>query len=102
MSKTPTPPIKVRLYGFLNITRRTYYYMLAVTGGLLAAGLGYWALSPKVEFIPPDAPFGTKLILWVWMYLPWLVLIGVLVSSIEVWLVLRKFSSEEAKRRNDG
>src|SRR5262245_7594206 len=97
MSKPPAP-VRIKLYGMLWLTRRGSRLMVMVGGGLLAAVMVYWLVTPRLD-IPPDAMPGTQMLLWIWIYLPWLVLAGVLLAALEVWLVLRKFDREEAAQR---
>ena len=100
MSK-PTPPVKIKLYGFLPVTRRSYYVLLSLGVVLLVAFLLFWGHA-GLAHEPPDALLLTRLWVWFWNSAPWIVLVGVLVELIEVWYVLRKFAAEEARRRAEG
>jgi hypothetical protein len=97
MSKPPEP-VRVKLYGLFNVTRRGYYVLLALGVLLLAAWLLCWANLPRLHD-DPDAMTLTRAWVWSWNNMPWLILGGVLLASVEVWLVLRKFGREEAAHR---
>jgi hypothetical protein len=97
MSKPPDP-VRIKLYGVLTLTRRTYYVLLGLGVLLLAAWLLAWANLPRLND-DPEAQAMTRVWVWTWNNMPWLVLGGVLLAFIEVWFVLRKFSREEAAQR---
>ena len=95
------PPVRVKLYGCLTLTRRTYLILLGLGVALAAALVVVWLVTPAVQ-VPQEALPGSRIWFWVWnywTYLPWIVLAALLVSALEAYLVLRKFAREEAKQR---
>ncbi len=92
------PPVRVKLYGFLTLTRRTYLILLGLGVALAVALVVVWLVTPAVQ-VPQEALATSRVWFWVWTYLPWIVLAALLVSALEAYLVLRKFAREEAKQR---
>jgi hypothetical protein len=97
MNKPPAP-VRIKLYGFLWVTRRSYYVLLGLGLVLLVGLLLFWAQA-GLRHIDVGLPMEKKLLLEFWNNIPWFVLGAVLLESIEVLFVLRKFSREEAAQR---
>jgi hypothetical protein len=97
MSKPPAP-VRIKLYGLLWVTRRSYYVLLGLGVLLLVALLMFWA-GKGLAVADENSPQSTRLVVAFWNNIPWIVLGAVLLESIEVWFVLRKFSREEAAQR---
>jgi hypothetical protein len=91
------PPIRIKLYGLISVTKRGYVMQLVLGGLLLAALIGMWLqfrarLDPSLS--PSVAQFRA-----LFDYIPWVVLAIVVLYAIEATLVLRRFAREEAQRR---
>jgi hypothetical protein len=95
----PSPPVRIKLYGLFSITRRGYYVLLTTCGTLLGASVIWWALARQKDLSQDGVPARLTAWTWAWDNFPLLVLIGVLVALLEVVMVLRKFSREEAAQR---
>jgi hypothetical protein len=92
-------PIRIKLYGFLWLTKQGYL-LLMVVGGILLVGLMIaWLLIPFPAKLPEQAPPSTALWFWLWKLLPWIALAGAVLEGIESYLVLRRFAKEEAIQR---
>jgi hypothetical protein len=91
------PPIRIKLYGLVSVTKRGYLVQLAVVVVLLAVLLGIWALpsAGDVRDLPPE--YGRLLTFL--HYLPWVVLACTVLVAVEAFVVLRRFAREEALRR---
>lgn len=92
------PPIRIKLYGLMSVTKRGYLVQLGVTVVLLAVLLGvWWRLPPAAESanLPPE--FGR--LLTALSYLPWVVLGIAVLVGLEAFVVLRRFGRAEALRR---
>jgi hypothetical protein len=87
-SSTPTPRVKV--YGFLSLTRRQYVATLVAAALLLLLLLPLWFLQGHEQvrqFLQARLPAASFLV----DYVPWIVLAAVLLEGVEAYLVLRKF-----------
>jgi hypothetical protein len=94
------PPVRVKLYGFLTLSRRAYLILLGLGAALAAGLLVVWLLTPTLpEPQPPEAPPVSKVWFWMWSYLPLIVLSALLLGALEAILVLRKFARAEALQR---
>jgi hypothetical protein len=94
----PPAPVRIKLYGFLWVTRRSYYALLGLGVVLLVAFLLFWA-QKGLATADENTPLSLRLMVAFWNNIPWFVLAAVLLEFIEVWFVLRKFRREEALRR---
>lgn len=79
---------RVKVYGFLPLTKRQYLLSLVLGLLLLAALLGYWFTEGVKLIKHPLAP-----------YLPLVVMAAVAIEAIEVLIVLGKFRKLEAGER---
>jgi hypothetical protein len=91
------PPIRIKLYGLVSVTKRGYVYQLVFAGIMLVALLVMWfyfrqKLNPEIS--PSIAQLRGVL-----DYLPWAVLAIALLYVLEATIVFRRFAAEEAKRR---
>jgi hypothetical protein len=92
------PPIRIKLYGLVSVTKRSYLVQLAVVIVLLAVLLGVWMRLPsgaELRDLPPEY----VRLLTALSYLPWVVLACALLVAAEAFVVLRRFAREEALRR---
>lgn len=93
------PPIKVKVYGLLPLSKKSYLTVQVV--GLvvllaLAFVLFFCVRRPVIDFEPS---WMVRQAIWLLEVLPWLVLGGLAYEGIETWFVLKKFAREEAKQR---
>jgi len=93
-------PVRVKVYGLIPLTRRTYLVLqcvgLAVVVAAFAVGVCLARPAP-----PPGGelpPFAAALVLLLDI-LPWLALLFLLAGLLETWFVLRKFARKEAEQR---
>lgn len=91
-------PVRVRLYGFLRMTRRRYLRQVFLALMLSAVLLGVWAWNwPGMRReILPDAPPTAERFLALMDALGWIILAAVLLQLIEAFFVLRRFRQLEA------
>lgn len=91
-------PVRIKVYGLLSITRKTYLRMVFVTAGLLAA-----LAVARLIFPGPGTPEGVlgPAIIWfkMWEHLLWIIAGAAALAGLEAWMVLRQFSQEEARQR---
>jgi hypothetical protein len=95
------PPIRVKVYGLLSMSKAGYLTVQAVgLVVLLALDLYLFFLMPRPHIPPGVQPSLTvQVSLWLFDALPWLLLGGVAYEALETWLVLRRFAREEARLR---
>jgi hypothetical protein len=77
---------RVKVYGFLPLTKRQYLLSLLLGLLLLVALLGYWFIEGVKQINHPLA-----------VYLPLVVMAAVALEAVEVLIVLGKFRRLEAK-----
>jgi hypothetical protein len=91
-------PPRVKVYGFLSLTKRQYLMTLIGALFLLVILTPIWFLQGHEmvrQFLQARAPGLTPFV----QYVPLIVLAAVVLEGIEVWMVLRKFARlEEAER----
>jgi hypothetical protein len=93
-------PVRVKVYGLLRMTRRTYLTCQAVGLVLLAAVLVVWALTPRPAPGPDGRlPPGANVLDLVLKLTPWAALLVLAAEAVETMLVLRAFARAEAERR---
>jgi hypothetical protein len=92
-------PIRIKLYGFLWVTKGGYYLLMLVSVVLLLGLLIAWLVLPFPAKVPERAGPGTVMFFWVWKLLPWIELAILLLGWIEPYLVLRRFAQEEKVQR---
>jgi hypothetical protein len=96
-------PIRIKLYGFLWLTKRGYLLLMSVGLALLIGLLIAWLVIPVPADLPREAP--AKTLMWfnvwklIWTLLPWIALGGAVLEGIESYLVLRRFAQEEKVQR---
>jgi hypothetical protein len=98
MPLAQNPPPRVKVYGFLSLTKRQYLMTLVGALGLLVILTPLWFLQGHEyvrQFFQARAPALAPLV----QYVPFVVLAAVVLEGIEVWLVLRKFARLEAEQR---
>ena len=91
------PPIRIKLYGLISVTRRGYITQLVLAGIMLAALIGMW-LYLREKINPAVSPEVAR-IREVFDYIPWVALGIAVLYAIEATIVLRRFAREEARRR---
>jgi hypothetical protein len=92
------PPIRIKLYGLVSVTRRGYLVQLVAVVFLLAVLLGVWMNLPRTSDLRNPPPEFVRLVTLL-SYLPWVVLAIAVLVAVEAFVVLRRFAREEAKRR---
>ena len=96
-------PIRIKLYGFLWLTKQGYYLLMSVGVALLVGLLIAWLVIHFPAELPKDAPpqtqmwFGVAKVVWQWV--PWIALAAAVLEGIESYLVLRRFAQEEKVQR---
>jgi hypothetical protein len=101
------PPIRIKLYGLVSVTKRGYLTQLALVVVLLVLLLILWfSVPPAVDLkeTPPELANSWKYQVGVrvrplLLYLPWVVLLFALLFALEAFFVLRRFAREEEARR---
>jgi hypothetical protein len=92
------PPIRIKLYGLVSVTRCGYLVQLVLVVFLLAVLIGVWLRLPRTPDLRDPPPEFVRL-LTLLSYLPWVVLVIAVLVAVEAFVVLRRFAREEAKRR---
>jgi hypothetical protein len=93
------PPVRVKVYGVFNLTRRAYL-TIEVVGLLVVPALLLTAyLLPR----PRPGPGGVlppwkAWLAWFLDLTPWLALLVLLVEPVEIYLVLRRFARKQAEQ----
>jgi len=95
------PPIKVKVYGLLPMSKSGYLTVQAVGLVVLLALVFVLFFYVRRPVIPraDQVSLTVRLSIWLVDVLPWLVLGVVPLEGLETWLVLKKFAREEAKQR---
>jgi len=92
-------PVRIKLYGLLSLTRRTY---LILQGIVLLVGLGILALG--LWYPRPHLPAGgvptpeQQFYLWLLDSLPYVAGLILLLEGLETVIVLRQFAGQEAEQ----
>jgi hypothetical protein len=91
------PPIKIKLYGLISMTKQGYILQAVLVVALMGVLMGIWFVQPtaaelKKAYKDNPMPFLAIAI----RYIPALVLISGIAQSIEAYFVLRRFAREEA------
>ena len=83
---------KLKVYGLLWLTRRTYLTIQLVGFLVVVASILYIGGRPRPEAGPGEKlpPFVATLVLFL-DYLPYIALGVLILAGIETWIVLRKF-----------
>ncbi len=100
-------PVRIKLYGLVWMTKRSYVTQLVAAGLLLAGLLFIWVALPPLPSPAPPSPRGDGEELpasakWGWLLLsniPWVVLLLAALFALEAFIVLRRFAREEEKQR---
>ena len=98
-----TKPVQIKIcFGMMMISKRTYL-TLSIIGFVVL--LGIWVLFETV--LGPGTSWGIHLRTaapWFFDYLPWIILVGAVMESIEMAFILKKFRHREdflARQRSD-
>ncbi len=96
------PPVRIKVYGLISLTKRTYLIWAALAALGLLALLVFWAFTvgeetpaEKAGLLPP------VVVLWR-RYGPWIIAAGFLLGGLEALFVLRRFRRAEAERQRTG
>lgn len=93
------PPVRVKVYGLISLTRRTYLFCVAVGVVGMAALLVLWALTAGTPTPAEKAGKFPLTPIYIWRnYAPWLLAAAALLEGIEVYVVLKRFRRAEAER----
>lgn len=94
------PPVRLKLYGILWMTRRRYVQQLVLAAGF-AAGFFvlWWQMWPgnRGLFDAAESPALERFI-WIMDHAPWILLGVALLQFLEAYLVLRAFRRKEAEQ----
>jgi hypothetical protein len=97
------PPVQLKLYGLVRVTRRGYLLQLAFAAVLLAGMLVLWFRLPPEDAgadLAASSP-ALRALLYLLYHLPWVVLVLGLLFALEAFIVLRRFARAEAARRTN-
>jgi hypothetical protein len=94
------PPVRVKIYGLVWVTKRTYLICVAIGAVGLVAALVVWALTtgPATPLENTGQYPLTPIYLWR-NWAPWILGGAALVEVAEVLLVLRRFHRAEAEQQ---
>jgi hypothetical protein len=94
------PPVRVKIYGLISLTKRTYLICVGVGFVGLVALLVLWAvtLTPETPLERSGQAPPTPWYLWR-QWAPWLIGAGVLLGALEAYFVLRRFRRAEAEQQ---
>ena len=94
------PPVRIKIYGLISLTKRAYLTWVAVGAVGLAALLVVWAVTVTPE-TPLEKTGQAPLTPWyLWRkWAPWLIGAGALLGGIEAYFVLNRFRRAEAERQ---
>jgi hypothetical protein len=96
-------PNRIKLYGFLWLTKRGYLLLMGVGVAVLVGLVIAWLVIHFPAELPKEAPPWTQM--WfgvaklVWQFVPWIALAAAVLEGIESYLVLRRFAREETLQR---
>ena len=94
------PPVRVRLYGVMSVTRRGYLLQTMVAVVFLLGLLTIYGARPEPP--PPPvggpAPPGVDLAAGLFDALPWLVIALAILYLLEVVIVTRRFDQKEREQ----
>ena len=93
-------PVRIKLYGLISITKRGYVIQLILGGLLLLVLLVMSSFAPQT--LPPGAQqssWWVRLLLWLLINLPWIILALVALYAIEAVIVFHRFARAEAEQR---
>jgi hypothetical protein len=94
------PPIRIKLYGLISLTKRGYLLWAAVGGVGLVALLVVWAVTVGPPMPGEKAGQFAVTPWYVWRtWAPWLIGAGALLGGIEAYFVLKRFRRAEAERQ---
>jgi hypothetical protein len=95
------PPVRVKLYGLISLTRRTYLICVAVGAAGLVVMLILWWVTAR-DPTPLEVTGQFPLTPWhIWRnYAQWVIAAGAALGGIEAYFVLRRFRRAEAERQH--
>jgi hypothetical protein len=93
------PPVRVKVYGLVHLSRRTYLIIqgvgLVVVPGLLLAAY----LLPRPRTPVAQLPFWQQFLVRFLDWTPWMALLILIVEPIETYFVLRRFAHKQAEQQ---
>jgi hypothetical protein len=94
------PPVRVKYYGLLPVTRRQYLTLQAALVVLCLILLTIWLALPMPDAFrqAPRTDVKARLIKVFWENFLWIVLIALSLEAIETLIMLQKFARKEAKQ----
>jgi hypothetical protein len=98
------PPVQLKLYGLVRVTRRGYLLQLLLAAVLLVGLLVLWFRLPPEDAGADLAAASPALafLLRLLYHLPWVVLVLGLLFALEAFLVLRRFARVEKEAHGAG
>jgi len=92
-------PVRVKLYGLISITRRRYVAQIVVTGVMAFILLSLWVLRwPNVrDYLAASNTAATARLIVFGKAVPWILLGGAVLQTVEAIIVLRLFNRKEAE-----
>src|SRR5947209_5155259 len=95
------PPVRVRVDGVFNMTRRTFLVVQAITllVCLAAMATAIWAPFwwPVVKNRDGALTPRQRALLLLLDWLPWVALVVLVFEALKTWLVLRQFARKQAE-----
>ena len=102
--KKPDKTIRIKYYGLVPISKRGYLRIVVATpvvaGIILLVAWAAGVLPPLSTLWGEHWPEAAKTP-WPWLYnyMYWFIIIGVLLEAVDVWTMLRKFKQKEEEQR---
>jgi hypothetical protein len=94
------PPVRIKLYGLIWLSKRGYLLLTAAAGLGLVGLFAFWCWTITPETPLEKAGKYPLNAFYVWrVWGPWLIAGGFLVGGVEAYFVLRRFRRAEAERR---
>lgn len=94
------PPVRVKIYGLISLTRRAYLYCVAVGVVGLVVLLVIWGLTAGPPTPAEKSGQFPLTPIYIWRnYAPWLLAAAALLEGIEVYVVLKRFRRAETERQ---
>jgi hypothetical protein len=100
-STSSSAPVRVKVYGLISLTRRTYLIVQAVglVLGLVALGLGLFLPRPEAQRGGPPLPPSVEAFVAFLDLLPWMALLLLAAGCLETVVVLAKFRKKEDEQK---
>jgi hypothetical protein len=96
------PPVRIKVYGSISLTKRTYLIWAGLAALGLLALLAFWFVTVG-EPTPAERAGLLPPVVMIWRrYGPWIIAAGFLIGALEAFFVLRRFRRAEAERQQPG